>query len=77
MILISGPIIARRHAASRKWAFQHLARGTFGRTVTLNGIHYASLEAVENYTGLPFSEPQLAAATAGYADRVVVLDGEA
>jgi hypothetical protein len=76
MILISGPTIAKRYAASRKWAFQHLARGTFGPTITLNGIIYARLQDVEAYSGEPFSEPQLAAAVAGYTDRMITLDGE-
>jgi hypothetical protein len=76
MIFISGPAIARRYALTRKWAHEHLHRGTFGRTITLNGIIYARLEAVEAYSGEPFSQPQLRAAVADFPDRMIILDGE-
>jgi hypothetical protein len=47
MVLISGPVIAKLALRTRKWAHEHMRRGTFGPlTVDSYGVLYADLIAV-------------------------------
>ena len=71
--LISGPAIAALHHRTRKWANDHLNRGTFGKIVTCRHVVYATLEAVERAAGETFSVEQLAMAAAGNPDRIINL----
>jgi hypothetical protein len=74
MILISGPAIACLCLHTRKWAHEHLQRGSFGPvTRGPNGVLYAELRWVEAHAGITFGEAQIAHAINGYPDRRIVL----
>jgi hypothetical protein len=76
MILISGPGIAACSLRTRKWAHEHLRRGTFGRVTSLNGVLYAELPNVERALGKTITEAQLAQAAKGAPDRILTLATE-
>ena len=63
--LISGPTIGKLCGRTRKWAHEHLHRGSFGPiTRGRGGVLYAEVDAVEDFVGARFTDEQLAAATA-------------
>ena len=63
--LVSGPTIGRLCQRTRKWAHEHLHRGSFGPiTRGEGGVFYADLGAVEAFVGSRFSEEQVAVAAA-------------
>jgi hypothetical protein len=74
MILISGPMIGRLCGHTRKWAHEHLHRGSFG-PVTLGpgGVLYAPLANVETFTCLTFTPDQIARAAEGRAKRLITI----
>ena len=52
MVLISGPVIAKLALRTRKWAHEHMRRGTFGPlTVDSSGVLFAELSSVERRLG--------------------------
>jgi hypothetical protein len=62
MILISGPSIARLALHTRKWAHEHLRRGTFGPiTIGSDGVLYAEVTNVEHALKQPITAERLAA----------------
>jgi len=75
MILVSGSTIARLYGGrTRKWAHEHLRRGSFGPiTVAPDGVLFAALSGVEAYAGRSFTAAQLAAA--GVPQMEGVIDG--
>jgi hypothetical protein len=73
MILISGPVIAKLCLHTRKWAHEHLRRGSFGPVTEHNGVLYAPLPNVERHAGETFSETRLALAVDGKPDRVLTI----
>jgi hypothetical protein len=63
--LISGPTIGKLCGRTRKWAHEHLHRGSFGPvTKGRGGVLYAKLTGVEAFVGSRFTAEQLTAATA-------------
>jgi len=75
MILVSGPTIGKLCARTRKWAHEHMHRGSFGKiTRGPAGVLYAELGAVEHYSGLRFSPAQLEAAREGMGDRIIITE---
>jgi hypothetical protein len=63
--LISGPTIGKLCGRTRKWAHEHLHRGSFGPIIEgQGGVLYADLIAVEDFVGSRFTKEQLAAAAA-------------
>jgi hypothetical protein len=63
--LISGPTIGKLCGRTRKWAHEHLHRGSFGPiTRGAGGVLYAELTAIDGFVGSKFTAEQLAAATA-------------
>ena len=70
---ISGPAIAALHHRTRKWANDHLNRGTFGKILTCRHVVYAELTAVELAAGETFSVEQLAKAADGKPNRIIIL----
>jgi len=64
MVMISGPVIAKLALRTRKWAHEHMRRGTFGPVIVHDGVLYAALAAVEHALGETFSAAQIAAAGA-------------
>ena len=75
MILISGPVIAKLALRTRKWAHEHMRRGTFGPlTVDSCGVLFADLAAVESRLGGPITPAQLdRAAWAGIPARIIIV----
>jgi len=62
MVLISGLAIARLCLHTRKWAHEHMRRGSFGPVTEHNGMVFAQLPAVERHVGEHFNATQLARA---------------
>jgi hypothetical protein len=62
---ISGPTIGKLCRRTRKWAHEHLHRGSFGPiTRGAGGVLYTELTGVEDFVQSRFTADQLAAATA-------------
>ena len=75
--MISGPAVAKLCARTRKWANQHMHRGSFGKiTEGRNDVLYVDLTAVERYAGQKFTAAQLVDAREGFADRVINITEE-
>jgi hypothetical protein len=62
MILVSGPVIAKLCLRTRKWAHEHLRRGSFGRVLEHNGVLFAELREIEQHVGTTFDQAQIVAA---------------
>ena len=74
MTLISGPVIAKLALRTRKWAHEHMRRGTFGPlTVDSCGVLYADLAAVERRLGGPITRAQLDRAAGGIPARIIIV----
>ena len=74
MVLISGPVIAKLALRTRKWAHEHMRRGTFGPlTVDSSGVLFADLAAVERRLGGPITRAQLERAAGGIAARIITI----
>jgi hypothetical protein len=73
--LVSGSLIARLCLHTRKWAHEHLRRGSFGPVIERNGVLFAELAGVEQHLGLSFDQAQIVAA--GRPDQYVILNEEA
>ena len=74
MVLISGPVIAKLALRTRKWAHEHMRRGSFGPlTVDSSGVLYADLAAVERRLGGPITRAQLEGAAGGISARIITI----
>jgi hypothetical protein len=74
MVLISGPVIAKLALRTRKWAHEHMRRGSFGPlTVDGCGVLFADLGAVERRLGGPITQTQLERAAGGNPARVITI----
>jgi hypothetical protein len=75
MVLISGPVIAKLALRARKWAHEHMRRGSFGPlTVDSSGVLYADLAAVERRLGgPPITRAQLEGAVGGISARIITI----
>jgi hypothetical protein len=73
MVLISGPAIAKLCLRTRKWAHEHLRRGSFGLVIEHDGTIFAELPAVELHSGMHFTAEQIEAAVGGYSTRKLTL----
>ena len=74
MVLISGPVIAKLALRTRKWAHEHMRRGTFGPlTVDSFGVLYADLATVERRLGGPITPAQLERAAGGISARIITI----
>ena len=75
MTLISGPVIAKLALRTRKWAHEHMRRGTFGPlTVDSCGVLFADCAAVERRLGGPITQAQLdRAAWADIPARIIIV----
>ena len=72
MVLISGPVIAKLALRTRKWAHEHMRRGTFGPlTVDSCGVLFAELSSVESRLGGPITPAQLDRAAGGISARII------
>jgi hypothetical protein len=72
MVLISGPVIAKLALRTRKWAHEHMRRGSFGPlTVDSFGVLFADLATVERRLGGPITQAQLERAAGGNPARIV------
>jgi hypothetical protein len=59
IVFVSGPVIARLALRTRKWAHEHLRRGSFGPVFEQNGVLFAGLDRVEKRCGRQFSYAQI------------------
>ena len=74
MVLISGPVIAKLALRTRKWAHEHMRRGSFGSlTVDSCGVLFADLGAVERRLGGPITQAQLDRAAGGISARIITI----
>jgi hypothetical protein len=74
MVLISGPVIAKLALRTRKWAHEHMRRGSFGLvTVDSCGVLFADLAAVERRLGGPITRAQLDRAAGGISARIIIV----
>ncbi len=74
MVLISGPVIAKLALRTRKWAHEHMRRGTFGPlTVDSCGVLFAELSSVESRLGGPITRAQLDRAAGGISARIITI----
>ena len=74
MTLISGPVIAKLALHTRKWAHEHMRRGTFGPlTVDGCGVLYADSAAVARRLGGPITQAQLERAAGGIPARIIIV----
>ena len=74
MVLISGPVIAKLALRTRKWAHEHMRRGSFGPlTVDSCDVLFADLAAVERRLGGPITRAQLDRAAGGISARIITI----
>ena len=74
MTLISGPVIAKLALRTRKWAHEHMRRGSFGPlTVDACGVLFADLAAVERRLGGPITPARLDRAAGGNPARIIIV----
>ena len=79
MILISSPAIARLNLHSRKWAHEHMQRGSFGPVTRMAvagyvaGMLYAELAGVERFCGRQFNQAEIDRAVDGRPDRILTV----
>ena len=79
MILVSGPTIARLNLHTRKWAHEHMQRGSFGPVTRVpvagyaEGVLYAELAAVERFCGRQFDQTEIDQAVDGKPDRILTI----
>jgi hypothetical protein len=74
MTLISGPVIAKLALCTRKWAHEHLRRGTFGPVIEHSGVLYAEVSNVERALGETLPQAQLVQAAGGKPDRILTIE---
>ncbi|MGB7834210.1 MAG: hypothetical protein WBL84_18575 [Xanthobacteraceae bacterium] len=73
MVLISGPVIAKLALRTRKWAHEHMRRGSFGAvTVDSCGVLFADFAEVNRCLG-PITQAQLERAAGGIAGRIITI----
>ena len=74
MTLISGPVIAKLALRTRKWAHEHMRRGSFGPvTVDSGGVLFADRAVVERRLGGPITPAQLERAAGGIPARIITV----
>lgn len=77
MILISSPAIARLNLHTRKWAHEHMRRGSFGAIIRVpvagyaGGVLYATLAGVERFCGRQFDQTEIDRAADGKPNRIL------
>jgi hypothetical protein len=76
VIYISCSVIGRLRNQSRVAAHLHMKAGHFGPVVKRGRIHYAALDAVEQHSGVIFTDEQIEEAAAGQPDRCLVIELE-
>jgi hypothetical protein len=70
---ISGPAISRLTGTHRMTVNDRLRAGAYGQTFRRGRIVFADIEAVEDFHGVPFTDEQLATATGGLPDRLLIM----
>ncbi len=74
---VSGPTIAALTQTPRMTVNDRLRAGFYGPTYRVGRIVYATLDNVEKFAGLKFTDDQIGTASAGLPDRVVAIKEEA